>query len=214
MARSLTLVVLLTIVSLTAFAGPLGPTYPLPNGTPSTVTGSGDPLTGTLTYSYSGFNLAPYSEVWWAPTDASFGVFGNTPESLTGSYAAGEITFTGSSVAIHDYANGNNYNLTPSLVVSTTGLTYDPVQGAWIVTGDFQSHFEWLGNAPGFGSGSLGSLFDALHACPGPCSGNALETSFDAGFFYTSASTPEPATFALLGSGLFGLGLLRRRFTR
>ena len=64
------------------------------------------------------------------------------------------------------------------------------------------------GNAPGGGGGSflaLGSLNTTLSA--GVRTGNGLVTIEE----LPSTTTPEPATFAVLGAGLVGLAVRRRR---
>lgn len=207
----LVVVVVLLFASLTTFASPTGPVYPLPNGTPTTVVGSGDALTGTLTYNYSGFDLSPYGEVWWGPSDVTISVQGGSPVTLNPNYDSinNQIDFTGS-ISIHDYANNANYVTPVSLVVGAPGLTYDAAQGAWIVTGSFSSTFQWEAN----GTTALGPYFNSLNPCPGPCSGNPLNTNFSGGFYYTAPEPeiPELASFMLFGSGALRLaGLIRRK---
>lgn len=111
----------------------------------------------------------------------------------------GTDTFAGSNYTLTDIQSfvlfGIDFLARATLLdIETTGFTADDVLGAFVMNSSFCYTYT--------GRTCSGGKFDTI-------TGLGVDP-FGSGNFVRSASVPEPGTLALLGIGLFGMGLARR----
>jgi hypothetical protein len=165
---------------------------------------SSDPVAFTMTFTENTSALANLGSGYYAyqNVNASFEVGGNGPFTLTGVNLEVNSNPSGENVDFYDstFTNGlgltssllNGYTLTSpiSIALTSTGLTptipsVNPLDNG-IFTDTASDTFQFQGNSVlGFTATDL-----------------------------TPASTPEPSSLLLMGSGLAGLATLRRRFVK
>ena len=181
--------------------------------------------------SQSQFTSGSENQGWWSPTA--------TNNDLNDNYFVGNYVSPGNSVP-QDYNNFFSFYLGDFTgVAQSAQLILDRYNSVGLpVTYDLydvSTPPDVLNNNVGpnasifndLGSGTLfGSITVADYALPDPLVINlnsnaiaAINNEIGQGYFsiggtLTPASIPEPSTFLLLGAGLAGVGLLRRRFKK
>lgn len=211
-----------------------GPVYPLPNNNgPTSFAGYGSNVSGNgRTNTYAGLNLSSFSEVDWGvyavsnvrqstQSDQGQMTFGDYNAATgiatwnstanwiwTDSFNVTRSYATRFTVQVQPYANGASTFLASGFTAqssqSAAGISAISSTVAQI-TGDFDAElrFDALDNGNYTPVGDLYNSFG--HNVPG----QVFLTSSSAGFYYTS--TPEPATWAFLASGLAALLFLAHR---
>lgn len=201
---------LAVLVGSMAFAGILGPASgTVPFGFGGT-TDSGGPLTPTTMFTVTGAsvdtpssgsflcdpgNLANESCMGWQATLVS-GTF--TGDNLLGQV----LTFAGGPTGTtmqYEYTVGTT--LAPTITPVTSLVTFYNI----FTTGTFTD----LRGAAGFNSAQASLGITIVQTCTSP--GNCSDATSAAFSTPPAFGTPEPASFALIGSALLGIGFIRRR---
>ncbi len=191
--------------------------YPGPGG--ETFSGSGDPGTTGQTYNYSGFTFDPtqFSALYWGPTEID-----NVTDSNQG--YTGQMSYSGnigSTYTFSSTADWEGYStrmlltvsgLGPEDLESNLGASTTPSYPLFLVTGDYSATFVFQADVGGNWEG-VDTAFNNIFQNG---SNNGVEDDINVNFdFFTApASTPEPGTLLLLGSGAVAMGLLKRRARR
>lgn len=181
----------------------VGPSWPAPGGT--TFTSSGvSPGDGIRTWSYSEFDTAAFSELYWGPAGAVF-------SRLSGSGPGSTMTFSGiSGGGTVAYWTGTAYYLDNSLQQRTAPTLFRATANnsmSWILGSsvglpavgavvdntagvDFNVNLEFLvwNGYSYMPLNAFGNLYDHGSASPN------TQTSFSGGF-YSAAPVPEPSTY-------------------
>jgi hypothetical protein len=171
---------------------------------------------GNFTFSNSGTNDFQINNDQGG-TNSALGLFGN----LSGTFAIGVISGGGTfapvtgtgSLIIHDGVNdltasvdwvdittsGTGSTLNSNAVANLTGITYSGTNADLLT----------IKNSL-VASGTLSFTFNPAVSLSDLKSNGTHATTYSG----TLTATPEPMTFSLLGAGLLGLGLLRKRIGR
>lgn len=123
-----------------------------------------------------------------------------------------ENDFVSSLVSDYGVGNRERYWLGGYQHAAGTGATYesDPSAGwAW-VTGEEWAYTNWAANEPNNG---VGGTQHWLHYWPSAGLWDDMENRAVMDGFVIEYEVPEPGSLALLGLGLLGLGIARRRLT-
>lgn len=215
-----------------SMAVPMGPTFPPPGGVTFGAAGAGVGKAGGTTFTFTGFNLAASSNLYWGAASANavgmaldglinnLGTFTGAARteivslSLTG---VGTASGTGTTEILTNsglLVRNTHFNLTvrdlttalvPLITTGSVGLGFAGVllDVNTLTTNGFTALLEAFDTASGL---PLDNYFTSQNTL-----GGSSQTSFQGGFFYDPLSVPEPGTLAILGLGLVGLAAARRR---
>jgi len=107
---------------------------------------------------------------------------------------------------------GSPFVLTPTNTGTAVSLS------ATGVARDTTGSSPWLGNYttqfPGVAPSVLQSAILSGTTIPGFCAGGACTSTYSGSFAVTITAVPEPMSLALIGGGLIGLALLKKRKAR
>jgi hypothetical protein len=196
--------------------------YPPPGNV--TLGQSGSPGSGSgKTFSYSNLNMDPslYSAFYWGPTSVK-----NVDNA--GDPAAAQMVFAGMNGSAYEFDStatwnlnslqDGNQNLNTRMLLTVTGLgaedteandgaSTDPLAPLFLVTAtSFSANYVFQAEEGAGNWVPVLTLFNSLNT-----NGATVQTSAGFSFFTDPVSTPEPGTWAMIGSGMGLLGLLRRR---
>jgi len=211
-------------------ATPVYAGYPAPGGT--TASGSGSVSNGGRTWSYSGFDLSAYSELYYTVGATVGSTYNINAPALTADGSIDYLSFNaglsnlasgiavwtgstnvplatgGSSVLFTEFklsvkdANSNALALSDASALGLAGTG-----AALKVAGNFSATWEFLASTTGASYSAALPLYDALQY---KVAGNLLQSNVG-GAFYSTAPVPEPQEYALLLAGLGVIGAVRTR---
>jgi hypothetical protein len=148
---------------------------------------------------------------YWQPSVYAGGVIGNAPDSLNngiiqlGTGSGGAFTF---SDPVLDPVMGVVSLNGPSLTFSALPVVQNSGCGYWGCGTLFVTGTTLYSNGEGHGSVEFQGTYSSISFTE---SGPENWRGLTVGVLGEGAGVPEPATFALLGLGLIGMGLVRRR---
>ena len=197
----------------------VGPAYPPPGGVTVVASGTGSGDTGGKTFAYSNFNSSQYSTLYWGPISIlNVDNVGDPPTA--------NMSFVGLNGAAYEFDSTANWtfngtftgtqHLPTRLLLTVSGLgaedsesnlgaTTNPTFPLFQVTGNFSANFVFQA----FANSTWTPVNDYQNQNNNSGPQNRKSASFS--FFSTPATTPEPGTWMLFGTGLAGLVFVRRR---
>jgi hypothetical protein len=219
-----TVVTLLCLIPFSAAilgATLIGPVYPAPGGN-STAGSSGTSGTAAgRTNDYSGFDPTQYGQLYWGPTDILniYNTGDPAPADMQyiGSVAANVYEFDSTTPwTFYDSFEGPQ-QLRTRMLLTVSGLGVVDTAGDLLATGGNSTYplFNVTGNFTAnlvfqsFDDGTWTAITDYQNANN---NGNGSNVQRSATFaFYSTSAAPEPSTMLMFGTGLAGLGFVRRR---
>jgi len=206
-----------------AFSATVGPVYPAPGGNGFSSNGGNTGLGTGRENTYDTFDQTFYDQLWWGPAEVKAsmdGAIDTVGETLIFSSLSGSgliATWTGQTNVLTSTGSQTVYTKFTATIVSgatgwiapgSAGIGIGPLNALQVAEITGSSFVVNMLFEASFASGGGYTPFLTFYDSNGITNGLAIRNVN--GGFYSTPAVPLPAPILLLGSAIFGLGVVAR----